>query len=316
MSKPVSYLPDGSYNYSASLYGEEPSKTLALSAGGIFTLLFIFHIVQAVQFKTRYLIAAIISAFMEALGYGMRYKSIDDPFNVNGYAGQQGMIILAPVLLAASQYVVLEKIILQIGESASPIRASLIAKIFVACDVLSFAIQGAGSGILVSSVQHYTMGTNILIGGLIIQVISYASFLTTALVVYSRGKKLNDEEEWRRMFQALFTGAILVMIRSVFRVIEFAMGYNGPIATNEKFMYVFDFGLVAGAMLLFNIFHPGKLLRSAPASKITRDVESAQNPPARFVEMESLGPYHQQRPDQERTISNNTIAASEFYKKI
>ncbi|KAJ3129580.1 hypothetical protein HK100_008531 [Physocladia obscura] len=288
MSRPAVYLPDGSYNYSASLYGEEPSKNLALAAGGIFALLFITHIVQSIRFKTRYLIAAIVAAFMETTGYGMRYKSINNPFDVSGYAAQQGMIILAPVLLAASQYVVLEKIILHIGESSSPIRASLIAKIFVGCDILSFAIQGAGSGILVSSVEHYTMGTNILIGGLIIQVISYASFLATALVVFNRGKHLNNEEGWRRMFYALFAGAILVMIRSVFRVIEFSMGYNGPIATNEHYMYVFDFGLVAIAMLLFNIFHPGQLLQS-PVVKKANDPELGAD---QYVELGSLDPQN------------------------
>ncbi|KAJ3129579.1 hypothetical protein HK100_008530 [Physocladia obscura] len=276
MSHHAVYLPDGSYNYSASLYGEEPSKNLALAAGGIFALLFIAHLVQSIRFKTRYLIAAIVAAVMELTGYGLRYKSIKNPFDISGYAAQQGMIILAPVLLAASQYVVLEKIINHIGESSSPIRASLIAKIFVGCDILSFAIQGAGSGILVSSATNYTMGTNILIGGLVIQVISYASFLATALIVFNRGKHLNNEEGWRKMFYALFSGSILVMIRSVFRVVEFSMGYNGPIATNEKYMYVFDFGLVAVAMLLFNIFHPGHLLRNsnvvAPGAKKTVDV--------------------------------------------
>ncbi|KAJ3129578.1 hypothetical protein HK100_008529 [Physocladia obscura] len=262
MSRAAEYLSDGSYNYAASLYGEKPSTSLPLVASGIFALLFIAHIIQSIRFKIRYLIAAIIAALMELTGYGLRYKSVKSPFDISGYASQQGMIILAPVLLAASQYVVLEKIILHIGESSSPIRASLIAKIFVFCDILSFVIQGAGSGILVSSATNYTMGTNILIGGLVIQVISYASFLATALIVFNRGKHLNNEEGWRKMFYALFTGAILVMIRSVFRVVEFVMGYNGPIATNENYMYVFDFALVAGAMLLFNIFHPGYLLKN------------------------------------------------------
>ncbi|KAJ3130418.1 hypothetical protein HK100_008068 [Physocladia obscura] len=286
MSRPAVYLPDGSYNYTASLFGEEPSQTLALVAGGVFALLFIAHIIQSIRFKTKYLIAAIIAAFMETTGYGMRYKAINKPFDVSGYATQQGMIILAPVLLAASQYVVLEKIIIYIGGASSPIRPSLIAKIFVTCDILSFAVQGAGSGILVSSIQHYTIGTNILIGGLIVQVISYATFLGTALVVYNRGKDLSIEDSWRRMFYALFGGAGLVMIRSVFRVIEFAMGYNGPIATNEHYMYVFDFGLVAGALLLFNFFHPGQLL-TKKEKEYVRPINTEERilPPMRPVEL-------------------------------
>ena len=53
----------------------------------------------------------------------------------------------------------------------------------------------------------------------------------------------------------------MVLIRSIFRIIEFEAGHNGPIATNEHYMYVFDFALLCVAWISLLVFHPGVLLK-------------------------------------------------------
>ena len=55
------------------------------------------------------------------------------------------LILLAPVLFAASLYMELGRIILLVdGESASLVRRTWLTKIFVGGDVLSFLVQSAG----------------------------------------------------------------------------------------------------------------------------------------------------------------------------
>ncbi|KAJ3101319.1 hypothetical protein HK100_004558 [Physocladia obscura] len=256
------YNPDGSYNYTASVFGEKPSSSLAIIGCAIFALIFFAHLIQSIQFKTRYLIPMIIASFMEVVGYAIRYKSIGDPFNLLEYSVQQTFIILAPIFLAASQYIMLEKLIINVGGSYSPIRHTLIAKIFVGCDILSFLVQCAGSAVLLTIPSLFVTGTNILIAGLVVQVISFTAFLITASAFYYRASQDNKGMGWRIIFIVLFASATLVLIRSVFRVIEFSSGYSGPIVKDENYMYAFDFGLIAIAIILFNFFHPARYIKS------------------------------------------------------
>ncbi|KAJ1547061.1 hypothetical protein HK405_006671 [Cladochytrium tenue] len=278
------YNPDGSYDYSYSLFGEKPNKQLAYVAAAVFVVTAIVHLAQAIRFKTRYMAPAIIGALMEALGYFARTKAIDDPFNTSVYAVQQFFIVIAPVLVAATQYITLEHIMVHVDSSLAPVRPSLVAKIFVGGDAVSFVVQAAGSGLLVggTTMDMVNTGNWILIGGLLLQILSFSCFLVLCVVFNRRAARAQADRaeavaaaggamaalpashvnpRWPALFLALMFGSACVMIRSVFRVIEFAKGYDGPIATNEIYMYVFDTILMAVALYILNFVHPGVALR-------------------------------------------------------
>ncbi|KAJ3124223.1 hypothetical protein HK100_011306, partial [Physocladia obscura] len=222
-----------------SPYGEKPDRNLAIMACVVYSVLFAISITQSYKFKSLYMIAALVGVFLEALGFGLRILSIDDPFEVTKYSVQQSFILIAPVLIAATQYVVLGKLIEYVDPVASPLRHDVIAKIFVTCDIISFLIQVGGSILLISFKQYFQTGTNILIGGLIVQVISFTAYLSLAIVFYRRVTKKPLAEtqvsnnNWRKLFFALFLSGTMVFVRSIFRVIEFGDGFSGPIATNE-----------------------------------------------------------------------------------
>ncbi|KAJ3243027.1 hypothetical protein HDU78_000910 [Chytriomyces hyalinus] len=261
---------DGSINYESSPYGEQPRLILAQIAAGIFALLFLVHLGQAIRFKTRYMGAAIAGCLMEAIGYASRCISIGDPFRIATYASQHGLIVISPVLVAATQYVMLEKVIHHSYPEASPVKHTLITKAFVIGDVIAFFVQITGSGMLVSDPKNADLGIKILMAGLVVQVISFALYLSIAIVFYQRANKLAnaaklglvDEKAWRTMFATLMASGGFVFLRSVFRIIEFSYGFKGFIATNEIYMYVFDFALMVLALLAFNIFHPGMYFRA------------------------------------------------------
>ena len=46
------------------------------------------------------------------------------------------------------------------------------------------------------------------------------------------------------------------MIRSVFRVVEYAQGSDGCLLHREVWLYIFDALLMVVVMLLFNVIHP------------------------------------------------------------
>lgn len=64
---------------------------------------------------------------------------------------------------------------------------------------------------------------------------------------------------------ALHTSSVLILVRSVVRVVEYVQGTDGFVMSNEVFIYAFD-GLLMWVMLVvFVIVHPsevGVLLKS------------------------------------------------------
>jgi hypothetical protein len=55
---------------------------------------------------------------------------------------------------------------------------------------------------------------------------------------------------------------VLILIRSIYRVVEFVQGNNGYVIGHEVFLYVFDASMMFLVMIVMNVFHPSVVLRS------------------------------------------------------
>lgn len=69
-------------------------------------------------------------------------------------------------------------------------------------------------------------------------------------------------------------------IRSIFRLIEFADGWFGKIASNEVYFYVFDFLMIFLCFVVFTLLHFGVHLRKAQlALPVTAPQDQGVAPP-------------------------------------
>ena len=148
----------------------------------------------------------------------------------------------------------------------SLIRRRLLTKIFVLGDVVSFLVQGNGAGLLTSkSPSTVSAGKDIVIGGLVMQLLSFGCFMVVGAVFYVRLEKKPTERSmggqvpWRRNMWALFAASLLIFVRSVFRVVEYVQGNDGYILRHEVFLYVFDAALMTALVMLFNVIHPSQI---------------------------------------------------------
>ncbi|KAJ3317575.1 hypothetical protein HDU93_004075, partial [Gonapodya sp. JEL0774] len=119
-----------------------------------------------------------------------------------------------------------------------------------------------GSGLLLSSTDpnKADLGLKILIGGLVIQVISTALFFTLAVVIGRRASAVAGS--WHRVMYILQIGSLLILTRSIYRVIEFSGGFDSSIARQESLLYVLDVLLMFIAVLAFAIVHPSVFLKA------------------------------------------------------
>jgi hypothetical protein len=59
---------------------------------------------------------------------------------------------------------------------------------------------------------------------------------------------------------ALFIGSALIMVRSLFRIIEYLQGFSGYLLSHEVYLYIFDAVLMLAVMVLFNVLHPSEVV--------------------------------------------------------
>jgi hypothetical protein len=180
---------------------------------------------------------------------------------------QSTLLLIAPAFFAASIYMELGRIILMVkGEQFAIVRVSWMTKIFVAGDVLSFLMQASGAGIMVTgSESSASTGQNVIIAGLFVQIAFFGFFLLSAVIFQRRigahptAAAVASQFPWTKHMWALHSSSILVLIRSVIRVVEYIQGTYGFVMSHEAFIYVFDGLLMFVVMAIFIAIHPSEL---------------------------------------------------------
>ncbi|PVH71332.1 hypothetical protein DL98DRAFT_503731 [Cadophora sp. DSE1049] len=132
-----------------SRWAYSPSLAVGAVTTGIFAILTIFHTVRLFKTRTWFCIPFIVGGIFESIGYGARAASNSNRESLPLYIMQALLILLAPILFAASVYMILGRLIRATGaESYAIIRVTRITKIFVGGDILCFLVQAMGAGML------------------------------------------------------------------------------------------------------------------------------------------------------------------------
>jgi hypothetical protein len=111
-------------------------------------------------------------------------------------------------------------------------------------------------------------GQMIIIIGLFIQLIFFGMFIIVTVVFHRRihniptVASLKTRAPWKRLLIVLYVSSGLIMIRSIFRVIEYIMGKDGELMAKEAYLYIFDGTLMLLVSLLFNWFHPSATINN------------------------------------------------------
>ncbi|CAG7999982.1 unnamed protein product [Penicillium salamii] len=265
------------------LYRYTPSLPAAVIFIVLFVLTAAYHIYQLVKCRAWYFIAFVLGGIFQIIGYIARAKAHSDTESVPIYSIQTILILLAPPLYAASIYMVLGRLILHLGaENSSIVPLKWMTGIFVTGDVIAFIMQAAGGIMASGTISAMKTGEHITIGGLCVQLVFFTFFVITSIIFHRRMRQkatfhptevrqshgLGISRSWESVLWGLYIASILILIRSVFRLIEYAQGNDGYLISHEAFMYVFDSTLMFFAMVAMNVFHPSIIL--SPVLKDTR----------------------------------------------
>lgn len=149
--------------------------------------------------------------------------------------------------------------------------------------ILGGGIQASGTA------SALTTGSHLVVGGLFVQLFFFGCFIAVAVhfdvamhkVPTTRAQ--SGAVPWRKHLLTLYFASVLVMIRSIFRVVEYLQGFSGYLLSHEIYLYIFDAVLMFCVMVMFNVVHPSEVVALVEGGKMAK----------RGWKMDSIVGYHQ-----------------------
>ncbi|KAJ9650459.1 hypothetical protein H2198_010235 [Neophaeococcomyces mojaviensis] len=256
-----------------------PSPAAAGIYAAVFALLTGYHAFRLIQRRTWFCIPFVVGGLFELIGYIARGLAHNNKDSVPIYTIQSLLLLLAPILFAASVYMILGRLVRVLhGEAYTLIRVNWLTKIFVGGDIFCFMIQGAGGGLLASAdtKAEVDRDNNIILGGLVLQIIIFCIFVAVAVVFQMRMNKRPTEAaisgplggaKWKRLMLGLYATSVLITTRNLFRVIEYGLGNGNYLLSHEVFLVVFDGLLMIFVLAICVMWYDREISKGKPSKK-------------------------------------------------
>ncbi|KAJ7690839.1 RTA1 like protein-domain-containing protein [Mycena rosella] len=246
-------------------YGYIPTESTGIFFLALFGISTTLHITQAAYYRTWWLLpTAALCGVGELLGWSGRLWSITST-------------IIAPTPLLAASFIIFSRMIQQLGQSYSLLTPRWYARLFLPCDLIALVVQGVGGGMASSAdtLAGANVGAHVMLGGICFQFVAIIVFSTLGcdyMRRYLRDRPLRPDSRARGvltprlklMLAALAFSTAVLIVRSVYRIVELVGGWEGSVIRTEVYFVVFDGGMVVLALFTLNFAHPGRLLRLAP----------------------------------------------------
>ncbi|KAJ7736475.1 RTA1 like protein-domain-containing protein [Mycena metata] len=269
---------------SQAIGGFVPRDDLSIIALSMFAFSAAIHWIHFSRFRRHlFMLTLTIGMTVMTVGFGIRLLYTRSAGSLGIYVFMNMCILLSPCAFLATDYMLLVRLAYTVDEQARrrclPIRPTLIVRLFVGSDITTFILQGCGGALTAIGGSVANVGEKISMFGLSLQLLSFAIF--TALLL-NFGWRLRTEfpdwwrpqtaeppftlfswqpcKDWRVLYFTTCATCVGILIRSVFRIVEFAGGYTGFVSIHEGYFYVFDALPLWIAMTLYCFVWPSRFL--------------------------------------------------------
>ncbi|EIW86746.1 RTA1-like protein, partial [Coniophora puteana RWD-64-598 SS2] len=267
-------------------YHYVPTEWICILFVVLYSISTVLHLGQSVKYRLWWLLPTVVLAgAIEIMGWSARLWSSKSPRLLEPYEIQLVGTILAPTPLVAGNFIILGNIVKLLGTRYSRLPPNWFAIVFCSFDVICLIIQAVGGASAAAAVgqgrnpeknmSKSYQGGNVMLGGIVAQMIAIALYVACAgeffLRYFSdspvriessettvRGGRLNQKMKY--MIVGLTFATTCIFIRSVYRTIELANGFAGPIISTQVYFNVLDGAMITLSIYTINIAHPGFLL--------------------------------------------------------
>ncbi|KGO73876.1 Zinc/iron permease [Penicillium italicum] len=269
-------------------YHYNPSLAVAIVAAVLYTIVFLLTTVQWIRYRAWVWSVMVLSAVMEAIGYIGRCVSVQNTLKRPVYVLQFALVILAPVLMAACCYILFGRILFLIVPQEKRtfrlcwVPPRFITPIFVGCDVVALLLQ-LGGAVMISAVDgtdkdarnKLSTGKHVAQVGVIIQLVAFGLFAVAAVRFNFTSKRFSGslseryenvgekdyivggvvkDKNWPALLRVVNITTILILVRSIYRLVEFTEDTTGYLNTHE-----WPLSFVVGSLPLAFTLSPSQL---------------------------------------------------------
>ena len=239
----------------------------------MYAAVFVAHTSLTVVYCRRafYMYIVSFTALLEMLGYYFRIAAVEN-YSLSTIILTILFILVPPIFLAIVNYEVVSRLMKASDATVWCLRHNTILRTFLALDILCFLVQCTSAPLMLSNdVAKIKMGSDVILGGLVLQFAVFSLFVGAALKA-ARHPRLNTPSVPPTVKRALGLCLLtigLLLLRNGYRVYEYVQQYvhaddrATTVVTNYEWQfYAFEFAPVFLAHVVFAVFNFGWLLPS------------------------------------------------------
>ncbi|KAF5249421.1 hypothetical protein FANTH_5302 [Fusarium anthophilum] len=286
-----------------SYYLYNPSEPLAGVVAGLYGVSFCITLWQIIRKKAWVWLFMLLAIAMEVIGYAARVVSASKPTEKGPYVVQFTLVILPPVLMAGVIYVIFARIVFWVVPPESrtlrflwvPVydAARFITLLFVGFDIISLLLQLVAAVLIAGTdptdpdaKSKLNLGKTLGIVGVSTQIAGFGLFTVSAIRFHFAARRLSPDfakdnqekhgivKKWQTLLIVVNVSCLLILVRSIYREIDFAGGKDGTTHQKEWYLYVFDTLPILLVVFLYNVFFPGGYLKHL-GFKVPKEHEGA-----------------------------------------
>ncbi|KAF7367020.1 hypothetical protein MSAN_00961200 [Mycena sanguinolenta] len=281
-----------------SQYGYTPQEGVAILFLALFGISTVLHAAQATYFRMWWLFpTAVLCGLGELAGWVGRLWSSQNPEANTPFIIQICCTIIAPTPLLAASFMIMSRMVGRLGTSYSLLTPKWFTILFLPCDLIALVVQGVGGGMASSAdtlaganqacaprcsfifvlIFHPVHRARTLCSeasgfNSVSVIIIFTALASDFSLRYIRDKPIRTSgtprgaltTRLKLMASALAFSTVVLIIRSVYRLIELSGGWEGRVIRTEVYFNVLDGGMVTLAIFTLNFVHPGMFLQPAP----------------------------------------------------
>ena len=292
-------------------YHYQPNEGFAVFATVAFAFLTVSLGLQTLRYrKQRFMVILAAGALAEGLGYLLRYLVTQGAGNTV-FILSYVLILITPNAFALVNYHTVGRLLLCLPTKPRPetwLRIPIIsdsrglfipgriATFFFTSDVIAFIIQCVSAAFLTSSnPSTISTGQTIIEIGLAWALAFIALFFfVTIFITVSTTYEVRSHPQYtviKKMYISLSATITLLLVRNIYRMIEYVEGNTGYVSTHEGFFGVFDTAFMLLCCLFYFLFPYTKYLDEIHYPDITDKVGQRQKQlPVEEVELENVLP--------------------------
>ncbi|KAE9410615.1 RTA1-like protein [Gymnopus androsaceus JB14] len=250
------------------------SNTLTAVA---FSLILIVAVAQSIliwKLGAKFMLSMTIGAYTFAFGISTRFGLHLHPESKGIYIVEYLFVVLSPCAFIAAEYVLLGRLARYLRcDKYLLVTPRRITITFISSDITTFLIQACGGALSISANDEplALAGSRVFLAGLALQLLSFSIFTCIFLVFLYRVRKYEPEiytkdqglvwyKDWRALTGIMIVSCIGILIRSVYRCVELGQGFQGFLATTERFFYGLDTLPLFIAIVVYLPFWPGRFI--------------------------------------------------------